>query len=155
MVGELRDPARVLAGLRLKWELDDQSLSCLCHCDCHIKNTYLTADNQPRIIDWQIVTPMNWAHDVSLMMLSALTVEDRRTHERNLLRHYLDALAAHGGPRIAIDAGFVAYARESLVTVIWGLCPEEMQPERDCALMCERGVAAALDHDVYKALGLS
>jgi Phosphotransferase enzyme family len=155
MVGEFRDPTRVLEGLRRKWQFDDQALNCLCHCDCHIKNMYLDGAGKPRFIDWQIVTPMNWAHDFSLTLLSALTIEDRRAHERELLRHYLDALETHGGPRIDFDSAFLAYTRESLQSVIWGLCPEEMQPERDVTLMCERGMAAALDHDLFAALGLN
>jgi hypothetical protein len=30
-----------------------------------------------------------------------------------------------------------------------------MQPERDVTLMCERGMAAAQDHDLFEALGLN
>ena len=154
MTGEFRDPERLLAGLRRKWEIDDENTACLCHGDCHIKNTYLTADGDLRLIDWQIIMPMNWAHDVNLMIVNCLETADRREHERDLVAGYVAALAAAGGPELDLEAAFLAYTQETLHSVTWGLCPEEMQPEADCALMCERAVAAASDHDVFAALRL-
>src|SRR6266511_144352 len=58
--------------------------------------SFLDADNRPAFVDWQLVQRGPWYIDVGYHVASALTVEDRRRHEADLVRHYLENLAARG-----------------------------------------------------------
>ena len=66
----------------------------LLHGDPHIGNTYVTPDGEVGFLDWQMARRGNWSLDVGYFLQGALTVEDRRQHERALLEEYRDALAA-------------------------------------------------------------
>jgi aminoglycoside/choline kinase family phosphotransferase len=68
------------------------------HADYRIDN--LLFGGPPRspvaIVDWQTVTWGPGAADVSYFLGGSLTVEDRRRHEEDLLRHYHDVLRSSG-----------------------------------------------------------
>jgi hypothetical protein len=64
----------------------------LLHGDPHIGNTYVTPDDEVGFLDWQVARRGNWSLDVGYFLQGALTVEDRRQHERALLAEYRDAL---------------------------------------------------------------
>jgi hypothetical protein len=85
----------------------------LLHGDTHIGNTYTTPDGCVGFLDWQLVRQGNWSHDVGYFIISALTEDDRRTHERALLRHYLEVLA----PVLDPDSAWQTY----LCTPAYGL----------------------------------
>ncbi|MEU1984864.1 phosphotransferase [Nocardia sp. NPDC019395] len=65
----------------------------LLHGDPHIGNTYLLADGQVGFLDWQVARRGNWSLDLGYFLQGALTTEDRRRHENDLLDRYRDALA--------------------------------------------------------------
>lgn len=65
-----------------------QEPSCLIHGDAHAGNIYRIGDSAG-IIDWQLVQQGHWAQDVAYHLCAALSPEDRRDHERDLLDHYL------------------------------------------------------------------
>jgi hypothetical protein len=64
----------------------------LLHGDAHIGNTYVTAEGEVGFLDWQMARRGNWSLDVGYFLQGALTIEDRRQHERSLLQEYRDAL---------------------------------------------------------------
>jgi len=66
------------------------------HGDAYIGNTYLKPDGHRIWLDWQMVRKGHPWRDVSYFMLGALTVEQRRAHERDLLAHYRSDLLATG-----------------------------------------------------------
>lgn len=66
------------------------------HGDAHSGNVYLDGDGRPGWLDWQIVQRGHWATDVSYHLAAALDVDDRRAHERDLVRHYLTELGRAG-----------------------------------------------------------
>lgn len=68
----------------------------LCHGDCHIGNTYLLPESRSGLLDWQLASRGYWAHDVSYLIITALSVSERRNHDRHLLQCYLTKLADHG-----------------------------------------------------------
>jgi aminoglycoside phosphotransferase (APT) family kinase protein len=68
----------------------------LCHGDAHIGNTYLLGDDRAGLLDWQLMVRGCWAHDVSYLLATGLSVEQRRAHEHELLAEYLEALARYG-----------------------------------------------------------
>ncbi|MDA8317727.1 MAG: phosphotransferase [Actinomycetota bacterium] len=66
------------------------------HGDPHLGNAYIAADGRTGFFDWQLTRLGHWSHDVGYFLVSALGVEDRRRHERELLAAYLDALGRAG-----------------------------------------------------------
>ena len=65
----------------------------LLHGDPHIGNTYVLPDDEVGFLDWQMARRGNWSLDLGYFLQGALTVEDRRAGERDLLDEYRDALA--------------------------------------------------------------
>jgi hypothetical protein len=68
----------------------------LCHGDTHIGNTYVLPDGRAGLLDWQLMARGYCMHDVTYVLVTGLTVADRRAHERNLIAYYLEQLAAKG-----------------------------------------------------------
>lgn len=64
----------------------------LLHGDPHIGNTYVLPDDDVGFLDWQMVRRGNWSLDVGYFLQGALTIEDRRRAERDLLDQYRDTL---------------------------------------------------------------
>jgi hypothetical protein len=71
----------------------------LAHGDIHIDNIFLPSAHGGRfaIIDWQSVGVSRFGtNDVARALCMGMRPEQRRRHERALLRHYHRALCAHG-----------------------------------------------------------
>lgn len=64
----------------------------LLHGDPHIGNTYVLPDETVGFLDWQMVRRGNFSLDLGYFLQGALTIEDRRRSERDLLEQYRDAL---------------------------------------------------------------
>jgi hypothetical protein len=121
------------------------------HGDAHVGNLYLDGAGRPSFLDWQLVQRGPWYLDVGYHIASALTVEDRRRTEDDLLRHYLDRLAGAGidapscddarrGVRVGIIHGFF----------LWGITLK-VEPAVTTLLLQHLGTAAD-DHDAFAAL---
>lgn len=150
---ELHDRRRVVYALQEMWRLeDDLEIPCVNHCDAHIGNTYLDAERRPHFIDWQVPSLLPGLDDVTYFIGGALTVADRRAHEHDLLKHYLQALAAHGGARLDFDFAWQSYRRHCMHGFLWTMSPPELQTAERLAVMTERYVAAILDHDALNLL---
>jgi hypothetical protein len=70
----------------------------LVHVDAHPKQMFFPTEECPRfaLFDWQ-QSNMNWgAWDVSRLLATGLSVEDRRAHEHALVDIYYDALSRGG-----------------------------------------------------------
>ena len=72
--------------------LTSGSPQTLLHGDPHIGNTYLLPTGEVGFLDWQVARRGNWSLDLGYFLQGALTVEDRRRSERQLLEEYRDAL---------------------------------------------------------------
>jgi hypothetical protein len=140
------DRERFLRGLRRLWESDDRSVLALSHGDAHIGNTYVEG-HQLRFLDWQTACLAPWSDDVAYFLVGSLTIADRRDHERDLLAHYLKALAANGAPALDFEDAWTEYRTRHLHGLLWLLVPEEMQPAEYSAVMAERYGAAAFEQD--------
>lgn len=122
----------------------------LLHGDAHVGNLYLTAGGEVRYLDWQLHWVGPVFHDVSYLLASALTVEDRRAHEREILGRYLDTLQRlgkdRGVPALSVDDPEVwdEYRKSMMVGVGWFVTPYTMQtPDRVHAMI--RRYAAAIE----------
>jgi len=68
----------------------------VCHGDTHIGNTYTLPGDKGGLLDWQLASQGFALHDVSYVIATGLSIEDRRVHERALLDYYREQLLAKG-----------------------------------------------------------
>ena len=149
----LQEPDRILRAFQRLWADDDAAAHCAVHGDAHLGNTYRDAHGRPGFLDWQTVCLGPWAYDVAYFIGGALSIEDRRAHERELLDGYLEAFAAAGGPLVGMDVAWPDYVRHTLHGILWAATPAVMQPLERIVAMAERYAAAIEDHDTLRELG--
>lgn len=129
------------------------------HGDVHLKNWYITNEGRMGLSDWQVTSKGHWSRDVAYTISTALTVEQRRVWEKDLLRYYLDAFAAAGGEAVPFEEAWLNYRQQLLTTLAWWtmtLTPSkdvpDMQP-RDITIEFIRRIVTAMDDlDVLAAL---
>jgi hypothetical protein len=123
----------------------------LTHGDVHLKNWYVASSGEMGLSDWQCASRGHWGRDVAYAMATALTVEDRRAWERELMQLYIDRLRAAGGPAVKWDEAWNHYRQQLISALTWWtitLRPTaslpDMQP-RDITLEFIRRIATAMD----------
>ncbi len=102
------------------------------HGDVHLKNWYQRPSGTMGLGDWQVMSRGHWARDFAYAVSTALSVEDRRAMERDLLGFYLDRMAANGAPRLAFDEAWTAYRAQLLSALAWWtmtLTPSAAMPD--------------------------
>ncbi|MGD9794599.1 MAG: phosphotransferase [Acidimicrobiia bacterium] len=135
------------------YEREQLGPRCLVHGDTHQGNSFLRADGQRVWVDWQLVRKGSPARDVEYWLVSSLTVDERRSADRDLVEHYRQALIATGAEGVpsADDLwqqvirwpGYGGQAWLGNITV-WG--------QSSGAEMVRRHFAAAEDWDTVKLL---
>jgi aminoglycoside phosphotransferase (APT) family kinase protein len=78
------------------------------HGDPHLGNLFL-AGGRVGFLDWGIVNVNTPMRDISYFLTMAMSIDDRRTHERELLRLYLDLRTAAGATEITFDDAWHAH----------------------------------------------
>lgn len=81
----------------------------LLHGDPHIGNTYVLPTGEVGFLDWQVARRGNFSLDVGYFLQGALTIEDRRRHERDLLAEYRGALALPADEMPTMDEVWLRY----------------------------------------------
>lgn len=130
------------------------------HSDVHLNNWYVTGEGRMGLCDWQVMTRGNWAMDVAYAMTSALTVEDRRAWERDLIEIYLDQLKISGGAAdLSIDHAWQMYRQQIfhglifwLYTMGHGKLQPAMQPDSVSRVNLERMTNAVVDLDSLSSI---
>jgi hypothetical protein len=90
----------------------------LLHGDTHLGNTYLLPGDKGGFLDWQLMVRGYCMHDVNYLITTALSIEQRRNHEQELLRRYLEKLAELGvNNPPSFDVAWKEYRR----TLVWGV----------------------------------
>jgi Ecdysteroid kinase-like family len=147
----LADRDRIHRAFIAGWAIEDARPTTFVHGDANLTNVYLDAANAPRFLDWQFASRSDPYQDVTLFMIGALSIDDRRAHEEALLRGYL---AARGPGAETWDDAWDAYRRHPLHGAMYALTPEEMQPASIRSALTDRFAQAALDHDTLNLLGV-
>jgi hypothetical protein len=149
----------LLEAMRRSMQLASQGPRTYLHGDLHIANTYLA--DRMGVVDWQVGLQGSWAHDFAYLLSTALSVEDRRAWERNLLDFYLERLTAAGGDRVARDEAWRAYRQATfypLFAWLYTLGRSRLQPSfqpREVSLtMIERTATAIDDLESFAAVRL-
>ena len=70
------------------------------------------------LCDWQCVAKGHWSRDVAYLLATALTVNDRRAWERELLAYYLDELGRLTGAHFDAAEAWDKY-REQMLHALW------------------------------------
>jgi Phosphotransferase enzyme family len=134
----------------------------LLHSDVHSRNWYRTGDGRMGLCDWQIIGRGMWAADLAYALTSNLTIENRRSWERELIELYIDRLPAAGGDKLTFDDAWTGYRQQIyrglyfwLYTIGHGAMQPDMQPDYVSRANCERMSTAAVDLDTLGALAKS
>ncbi len=120
--------------------------TCFVHGDGHIGNTFVVADGSVGFLDWQSTMFGHWAHDLSYFLVTALSIEDRRHLERDLVAHYVAKMKSLGA-EIDPDQAWTAYRRHMIYPCSWTMCLPEWQTEETCCLVTEKAMTALEDLD--------
>jgi hypothetical protein len=92
-----------------QFELGRTGVQTLAHGDAHIGNSYCLPDGRIGFIDLQVAHVGSWMNDTAYFLCSALTTEDRRRHEKELLARYLQALGDAGAKPPTFEQAWERY----------------------------------------------
>lgn len=130
----------------------------LLHGDPHIGNTYLTSDGDIGFLDWQVARRGNFSVDLGYFLQGALTTEDRRAHERELLGEYRDSLGLPAGELPSAEEIWLRYrgsVAHGLTTWLATASAGELWQRPDIALaLAQRYSAAYQDLNTAEALAV-
>jgi Phosphotransferase enzyme family len=143
---ELRDRGRISALIQRLLAEDRERYTSLVHGDAHLGNVCILPGDNACFLDFQTAMLGFWAHDVAYFLAGALTIADRRNHERGLIRHYVAELREAGG-QLDEEQAWWEYRKHALYAFCWFGCPPEWVPEEMACLYTERAVAAVTDLD--------
>lgn len=152
----LPSPEQCLTWLEAMWAHDDARIPTLVHGDCHGGNLFFEADSSPGFLDWQCTFPGTPGHDHAEMLLSSLTIDDRRANERDLIAHYRKELVARGVEDApSFDSLFLSY-RQNIMHMMASsvMNPYDMQTQEVTDTTARRSLQAALDLDMAGALAV-
>jgi hypothetical protein len=127
--------------------------TCVIHADTHSGNVYVDADGRACWLDWQVAQRGHWSIDVSYHLSTVLAIEERRAHETELLRGYLDELARLGVTPPSWDDAW----RDYTLGFTWGyfLWVITSISSREVVMIHMPRIGAALaDHDTFARLGV-
>ncbi|MGV0050209.1 phosphotransferase [Mycobacterium colombiense] len=143
---EVRDARRLVDAYRRLAAAHAPGSWCVIHGDAHVGNVFLDATGTGSLVDWQLVQRGGWHLDVGYHIASTLSVDERRRTERDLLRHYLDALASRGVTPPPWDEAWRAIASGMLHGFYLWSITTKVQPAIIATLLHRLGTAVA-DHD--------
>jgi Phosphotransferase enzyme family len=130
----------------------------LLHADAHIGNTYLLPDDTVGFLDWQVVRWGEWSQDVGYFLVSALTPEDRRDSERELLEVYRAALEIAAQKRPSREEMWLRYrTTPAYGLAIWlsTLGTDGWQSQEISSTLVQRFSSAFVELDTLNALRTS
>ena len=125
-------------------ELNIAGPRTLLHSDMHLGNLYAVGQDRMGLFDWQCMTTGEWALDLVYALMSALTIEDRRAWEADLLALYLEELARAGGVAPSFDQAWLRYRQQAfhgLIFWLYTIGAGRMQPNMQPRHISEANVA--------------
>jgi Ser/Thr protein kinase RdoA (MazF antagonist) len=127
----------------------------LLHGDAHIGNTYVLPNDDVGFLDWQVVRRGNWSQDVGYFLVSALTEDNRRRSERDLIEAWCSTLDVPDAQRPSIDIAWLHYrASQAYGLAIWlsTLGTDGWQAPAISRALVQRYATAFIDLDTREAL---
>jgi hypothetical protein len=134
--------------------------STLFHGDVHTENLLFSPDGSrsPVLIDWQLAGQGLAANDISFFLVKSLAIEDRRSNENQLLRHYYGLLPEHVQSAYGFDRFYLDYracVTRSMMSAVMLVGPRFAdRPDRFelADVLATRVIAAVQDHRPVAAL---
>jgi hypothetical protein len=130
----------------------DSEAQGLIHSDVHVGNWYRTRGGKMGLCDWQCLARGHWSRDFAYAITAALTPEDRRKWERDLLVRYLEQFAKRTGYKPDFDRSFLHYRKQIVhALLMWTITLRHspllpnMQTEETTLAMIERISTAMAD----------
>jgi hypothetical protein len=125
------------------------------HGDFRLDNI-LFRDGGVGVIDFQTVTHACGAQDLAYFLGAGLSVEDRRIHERDLVRRWVDGLAGYG-VSVGFDAAWVEYRAFAFAGVVMAVVASMLVKQTDRGdemfmTMAHRHAQHAIDLDSLRAV---
>lgn len=121
------------------------------HNDVHLKNWYVLPGDTMGLGDWQCCGIGHWGRDLAYTLSTALTVENRRAWEQDLIRYYVEKLAEEGVTGVTFDDAWNHYRKQLMTALTWWTITyrpsagmPDMQPE-DVTLEFIRRISTAMD----------
>ncbi len=152
----MRDPQRILSGLKALMASDIGEPAFLLHGDMHLGNIFTDADGRPGWYDWQTLQIGCWAMDVVYYIVGSLTPEDRARSGAELLEHYTSELARAGGPHISPqDATELYRTHIAYGLFIWSVAREIIVPLPVLKTLLARFATAAAEAETFAALSVA
>jgi len=132
--------------------LHDHLPVTLTHGDVHVKNWYVAGSGEMGLSDWQVTSRGHWCRDLAYTISTALTPEDRRAWEQDLIKFYLEKLAETGGPVLDFSQAWTLYRQQLPSVLAWWTVtlspppgmPADAQP-KDITLEFIRRITTAMD----------
>ena len=129
----------------------DRDPVTLLHADTHIGNTYVLPGDEVGFLDWQVARRGNWSQDVGHFFQGAVTTDDRRASERDVIAAY----ASDVGQGLDGDEAFTWYRASAFYGLaIWlsTLGVDGYQSPEISRALVQRFAAAVVDLDALGAL---
>jgi hypothetical protein len=148
-----RSPARLWQNVKSVHAWQERELPMTFqHGDTGAHNTYHLPDGRCGYLDWQLSVRGHWSHDVHYLVTTALSVADRRMHEKALVERYLSRLAALGVSDVPpIGEAMREFGRALIwgFTIGWLMVPPQNYPASIIGANLERLLAAVMDHKTF------
>jgi thiamine kinase-like enzyme len=129
------------------------------HTDVHAGNWFVTADRRMGLLDWAAVARGQGPRDLAYALTSNLTLEDRRSWERDLADQYADTVATTSGRPVDRAQVWTCYRQQTLhglyfwlYTLGRGLFQPSMQADEISRLNIARMAQAVADLDTLSSL---
>lgn len=130
----------------------------LLHGDPHIGNTYLLPDGEVGFLDWQVVRSGSWSLDVGYFLQSALSEEDRRRGEADLLEEYRRSLGIAPKRCPGKEETWLHYrasvAHGLIIWLVTAASAKQVHSPQICLAMVQRYAAAFAELDTPGALNV-
>jgi hypothetical protein len=147
-----RTPKKLWESVKAVHRYHSRLPQTLLHGDTGVHNSYHLPSGNIGMIDWQLSVRGPWPHDIHYMICTALTIEDRRKHERMLVQRYLGRLEELGVRELpTLEDAMEQYARAIVwgFTVGWLMAPTENYGPEILKANLDRLIAAAEDWNSF------
>lgn len=126
--------------------LVDRPPTTVMHGDAHPGNIYFR-NGKAGLLDWQAVRRGHPGRELAYTLVTGMDTADRRSHQRDLLDHYREALVRAGGPDLDREELWDRYRTGALYPYVASLITAGMggMQSEDIALAGLRRAVVALD----------
>lgn len=144
----------IIENYRAAAALIDRTPNTIMHGDAHPGNVYFR-NGKAGLLDWQAVRKGHPCRELAYTLITSMTTEDRRTHQRDLLDIYRHALTEAGGPDLDADDLWNRFRQGATYAYVATLITSGMGGMQDDTIAMEglaRAVAALDDLDTVAQL---